>query len=309
MPYADWALDAARLAVSGTGLSVYETSNWRNRGHGAFRTIAIVTGHHTATPESAPGNYPSWDVVANGRPDLSGPLANFGLGRDGSPYVIARGVAYHAGSSAFRGYVDINDEAVGIEAEDSGDGIWRPEQLVMYPRLVAACLFYMGRDATWYCSHRTCALPYGRKTDPKGIADDWMINQVSIVLAEGFDTMPTAAEIADEVWRRTQPHPHKETTPGSGIGVPIVPKDALFLGNDASQSAAGAIAGPVDDKLDALAQEVASLRAGQETGAGALADLTAKVDALLVQMGGVRLVPQVTGESVLTYQTVPLEQR
>lgn len=168
--YVPWLADAARA----TGYPVVEISGWRSRGHGPMRVVEGVIGHHTATPNTASGDYPSLNVVTNGRAGLPGPLANYGLGRNGTIYVIAAGLAYHAGASTWAGYVDLNDEFLGIEAESAGDGRWTADQIDCYPRLVASVLRYIRRHADRYVSHRGCAVPSGRKPDPTGISDDWM---------------------------------------------------------------------------------------------------------------------------------------
>lgn len=180
-----WLVDAARTAAAGTGKNVYVQPGWESRGHGGLRVVEVVVGHHTATPESSPGDYPSLNVVTYGRSDLPGPLAQLGLGRGGHIYVIAAGLAYHAGASAYAGFYDLNDESIGIEAEDSGDGVWTDAQLFMYPRLVGALLYYMRRGADRYASHRTVATPAGRKPDPTGISDEWMRSNTAIPPAEG----------------------------------------------------------------------------------------------------------------------------
>lgn len=177
--YVPWLADAARWA----GLRVVLVPGHERRGHGGLRAVEVVTGHHTATSDAAAGDYPSLNVVTNGRAGLAGPLCNLGLGRDGTVYVVAAGCAWHAGASRFAGFTDLNDESIGIEAEDNGDGRWTAVQLDAYPRLVAGLLHYMRRGVDRYCSHRTCAVPAGRKPDPAGIADDWMRAQAARVLA------------------------------------------------------------------------------------------------------------------------------
>lgn len=159
--FVPWLADAARL----TGYPVVELAGWQARGHGGFRAVEVVVAHHTA---GAPlGDYPSLGVVRDGRAGLDGPLANYGLGRSGTVYVVAAGVAWHAGASAWAGFYDLNDEAIGIEAESVGTrDDWTWEQRDAYPRLVAATLHYMGRGAERACGHRECALPAGRKIDP-----------------------------------------------------------------------------------------------------------------------------------------------
>lgn len=196
--YIPWLVDAARTATAGTGKSVYVQPGWETRGHGGLRLVEVVVGHHTATPESSPGDYPSLNVVTYGRSDLPGPLANLGLGRGGHVYVIAAGLAYHAGASAYAGFVDLNDESIGIEAEDSGDGVWTQDQLFMYPRLVGALLQYMRRGVDRYASHRTVATPAGRKVDPAGIDDAWMRDRAA-AFQRGED-MPLTNEDANKIW-------------------------------------------------------------------------------------------------------------
>ena len=131
-------------------------------------------GHHTATSDSAKGDYPSLNVVRDGRTGLAGPLANFGLGRNGTIYVIAAGCAWHAGVTRFAGFTDLNDEFLGIEAESAGTGGWTNAQRDCYPKLVGSCLRYMKRGTSRYVSHRTSAYPPGRKPDPTGLTDAWM---------------------------------------------------------------------------------------------------------------------------------------
>ncbi|MFD5089307.1 N-acetylmuramoyl-L-alanine amidase [Amycolatopsis thailandensis] len=185
--YIPWLADAARS----TGYPVVEIPGWRSRGHGGMRLVEGVVGHHTGTPRSAPGDYPSLNVVTNGRSNLLGPLCNLGLGKTGTIYVVAAGLAYHAGASRFvdsQGrvvFVDLNDEFVGIEAESDGSGTWSDAQLDCYPKLTGALLKYMTRGVERYVSHRTCAIPAGRKPDPTGISDGWMRQHAALAMAGG----------------------------------------------------------------------------------------------------------------------------
>src|SRR6476661_10321065 len=157
--YAGWLVDAARS----TEYPVIEVAGWGNRGHGPMRLIEGVVGHHTATAAKFEGDYPSLAVVRDGRSGLAGPLCNLGLGRSGTIYVVAAGTAWHAGVSAYAGFMDLNDEFLSIEGESDGSGSWTAAQLECYPRLVAELLRYMHRPMSRYVSHRSCALPQGRK--------------------------------------------------------------------------------------------------------------------------------------------------
>lgn len=198
--YVPWLVDACRLAAKGTDWTVVVWPGHASRGQGPMRLVEGVVGHHTGTPEKAPGDYPSANVVRLGRAGLVGMLSQLGLGRRKEIHVFGGGLAYHAGASAYAGYVDLNDEFIGIEAEDSGDGNWTAEALFMYPRLVGACLYYMRRGVDRYASHRTVARPPGRKPDPAGISDAWMRERAARFMANphgATTTTPTRPEEDD----------------------------------------------------------------------------------------------------------------
>lgn len=182
--YVPWLADAARL----TGYPVAELSGWKSRGHGGMTSVEGVVCHHTAGPKT--GEYPSLQVVRDGRAGLPGPLANLGIGRSGTIYVVAAGLAYHAGVSSWAGYSDLNYRFLGIEAESTGlgTGDWTPEQLDCYPRLVAALLYYMRRNASRACAHRECAP--GRKIDPTGIDMPAFRARVGQMLADPLHLIP-----------------------------------------------------------------------------------------------------------------------
>lgn len=210
--FVPWLADAARL----TGYPVVELSGWKARGHGGMTSVEGVVLHHTAGPKT--GEYPSLAVVRDGRAGLAGPLANFGLGRSGTVYVNAAGLAYHAGVSEWAGMGDLNGRFLGIEAEDDGDGIWTGEQIDCYPRLVAACLYYMRRDASRACAHRECAPT--RKIDPTGFDMPALRSRVADMLADPLRRIPhppTPAPTApappitedDEMFIRYRPDPNK----------------------------------------------------------------------------------------------------
>lgn len=136
------------------GLRVELVPGWESRGSAAFAPACVVD-HWTAGPRGATGR-PSLNVVVNGRAGLAGPLCNVYLARDGVCVVVAAGRANHAGAGGFRGLVG-NSAAYGIEAECGGDGDWTPAMLDAYPRLNAALLSGLGRDASWVAGHNDWA--------------------------------------------------------------------------------------------------------------------------------------------------------
>lgn len=152
--------------LEGAGLKVAEVPGWIDRGVGDIGPIRGVICHHTAG--SATGNMPSLGVITNGRPGLQGPLAQLGLGRDGTFFVVAAGRAQHAGVGKWANLATGNSNFIGIEAENTGkaDDPWPEVQLEAYRRGVAAILRKIGADQTMCCGHKEYALPQGRKPDP-----------------------------------------------------------------------------------------------------------------------------------------------
>lgn len=139
-------LDTLPAFLRSKGLKVVETPNWITRGYDGqdLTDVRGVLWHHTATASvrfSLTGA-PTLDMCINGRSDLAGPLCNMVFGRDATVYMVATGVANHAGAGSAPGIpTDMgNHYLVGIEMESSGTAPWdwTPAQLQMAPRLGAA---------------------------------------------------------------------------------------------------------------------------------------------------------------------------
>ncbi len=153
--------------LKGAGLKVALVDGWENRGRGDVGDILGVICHHTVGSKN--GNMPSLNLLINGRPDLAGPLAQLGLGRDGTYYIIAAGRCNHAGRGAWQGVITGNTNFIGIEAENTGrpnDLPWPDVQMDAYRRGVAAILKHIGRGDEFCAGHKEYALPKGRKPDP-----------------------------------------------------------------------------------------------------------------------------------------------
>jgi len=153
--------------LAASGLKVAVVDGWENRGRGDVGPSFGVICHHTAGPRR--GNMPSLDTLINGRPDLPGPLAQLGLGRDGTFYVIAAGRCNHAGSGNWQGLTHGNSNFIGIEAENTGlpnELPWAFVQIDAYQRGVAAILTHIGQGVEFCAGHGEYALPRGRKSDP-----------------------------------------------------------------------------------------------------------------------------------------------
>lgn len=183
------------------GLLVEEIPGWQGRGHGGFPgKPLVIVDHHSGTPDRVPGDLPTKNVLINGRSDLPGPLCQFGLGRSGTVYLVADGVAWHAGKGSWDG-VDVgNAHSIGIEAESAGGGHWTPAQLHAYPLLNAALCDFLNIPARRVCAHRESALPHGRKDDPVGIDMDVMRAKVTQLLKSGpHSQSQTIAPEGDEL--------------------------------------------------------------------------------------------------------------
>lgn len=184
------AEDTARIAsvldrCRGYGVNVVEVAGARTRGHGQMGPINGIVCHHTAG--AASGDYPSLAVVRDGRPGLRGPLSQFGIGRDGTIYWIASGVAYHAGV-AQTGYT--NTRSWGIEAENTGRGeAWGAQQMHAYRVLCRELAREWDLPFDNIRGHKEVALPLGRKTDPAGI--DMGQFRTSVAALDGHNHAPS----------------------------------------------------------------------------------------------------------------------
>lgn len=153
------------------GLKVSLVPGWENRGLGDVGNIVGVICHHTGVRNPGKLNMPTLNSLKNGRkaePGLAalpGPLAQLGLGRDGTYFVIAAGRAAHAGKGSFKG-ASGNLRFIGIEAENGGSASdpWPEIQVEAYQRGVAAILKHLRKDASFCCGHKEYAP--GRKDDP-----------------------------------------------------------------------------------------------------------------------------------------------
>jgi N-acetyl-anhydromuramyl-L-alanine amidase AmpD len=162
MAYAlTWLADVLRAA----NLKVAETPGWTDVGRADMGVVRGIVCHHTAT--AGGGNMPSLTTLIKGRsnPALIGPLAQLGLARDGTYYVIAAGVANHAGKGAWQG-VTGNSHLIGIEAENSGlpTDPWPDVQMDAYKRGAAALLDHLTLPTLMCCGHKEFAPK--RKVDP-----------------------------------------------------------------------------------------------------------------------------------------------
>ena len=148
------------------GLTVVEVQGWQTRGRPWPSTPKSIVAHHTAGASAARNgkDYPSLGVVRDGRRDLPGPLAQIGLGRNGTVYVIASGRANHAGRTNDQRFG--NAKSIGIEAENSGNEPWPLAQYAAYALLCKALCVAYGIPVDLVRGHKEICWPRGRKPDP-----------------------------------------------------------------------------------------------------------------------------------------------
>jgi hypothetical protein len=158
--------------LTNAGLKVAEVPGWKDRGAGNadIGQVLGVLCHHTGVRSTK--NMPTLNALINGRPaeknlkGIPGPLAQLGLARDGTFFLIAAGRANHAGTGMWQGITSGNTHFIGIEAENSGDADdeWPPVQIDAYQRGVAAILSHIRQPAIFCAGHKEYAPD--RKDDP-----------------------------------------------------------------------------------------------------------------------------------------------
>src|SRR5687767_11099928 len=84
------------------GQVVSAPSKWRGQ-RGEMGTVVGATRHHTGTSEDfrAAEDYPTYEVVKNGRAGLDNSLSAYGLGRWYAIYVFSEFLSWHAGAWSY----------------------------------------------------------------------------------------------------------------------------------------------------------------------------------------------------------------
>jgi N-acetyl-anhydromuramyl-L-alanine amidase AmpD len=121
-----WTGDPAWIAdvLRAEGVKLVEYPGWQNRGHGDFKDIRGVMVHHTGSDDASAAS------IANGRPDLPGPVSQLHISRDGTVTVVAVGVAWHAGVGQYPWLPTnmANWHMIGIECANSGTSPTAPHR-------------------------------------------------------------------------------------------------------------------------------------------------------------------------------------
>lgn len=159
--------DLAQVLRS-AGLQVIETEGWKTRGVRGLglQSVEGVTVHHTASGRGT-GSTLGLNTIINGRPGLSGPLAQLYVNRAGVFYVVAAGYCNHAGASQER--LQANSYRIGIEALAAGDGWsqdWPPVQIAAMMLACSALAKHYRFPVSEVLGHKETCHPRGRKIDP-----------------------------------------------------------------------------------------------------------------------------------------------
>ena len=146
------------------GLEVIEQPGWQTRGHGDMDNVLGVICHHTAEAISA-SVVPNLKTLTDGRPGLAGPLCNLGLDQDGKFYMVAAGLAWHAGVGRWKGITGGNRHFIGVEAKNNGIGEhWPDIQKIAYAKGSAAMALHCHFKSNMVIGHKEWAPK--RKIDP-----------------------------------------------------------------------------------------------------------------------------------------------
>ena len=189
---APWVIPVIRSIaadLSDQGILVVFEAGWETRGRTSYFDPGGLVIHHTAD-QSHSTDYGILWLVRDGRSDLPGPLAQFGLGRRGTVYVIAAGTANHAGGGGWNG-LSGNHSVWGIEAANDGIGEpWSPVQIENYLALSTAIARHSEFSADMIACHREWS--DAGKIDPTGIDCPWFRGQVAGRLAGSTTPDPWA---------------------------------------------------------------------------------------------------------------------
>jgi hypothetical protein len=187
--------------LRGVGLTVHEVGGWRTRGSDTYGPVRGITCHHTAGSRNS-SDEGEINVLVNGRPGLSGPIAQLYLSRTGDWWVVASGHCNHnkvgwGGPNEGFG----NDSLLGIEAQHSGgDEPWTSKQYQSYVRGVAALVRHKADGYNVAVSRVAGHKEHqpGDKSDPTFNMSTFRSN-VAALIAAGMEDDVTQEELEEAV--------------------------------------------------------------------------------------------------------------
>ncbi|MGH3677521.1 MAG: peptidoglycan recognition protein family protein [Mycobacterium sp.] len=185
-----WIADVLRAE----GVTLVEYPGWRSRGHGDFKDIRGVMVHHTGSDTASAAS------IANGRPDLPGPLSQLHIARDGTVTLVALGVAWHAGVGMYPWLPTNmgNWHMIGIECANSGTSRMAPHRTnwpdAQYFALVHCCAAInrrLAQNSTRTIGHKEYAGRAQGKWDPGGIDMDVLRADIQARIGDVPSLAPT----------------------------------------------------------------------------------------------------------------------
>lgn len=191
-----WTGDPVWLAdvLRAEGVDLVEYPGWRTRRHGDFKDIRGVMAHHTGSNTATAAS------IANGRPDLAGPLSQLHIARNGTVTVVAVGVAWHAGVGMYP-WVPTNMgnwHLVGIECANTGTSLiaphrknWPDAQYAALVRCCAAINRRLAQNASRTIGHKEYAGRSQGKWDPGAIDMDVLRRDVQARIGTIANPAPT----------------------------------------------------------------------------------------------------------------------
>jgi len=158
-------------------------AGWQNRGHGDFKDIRGVMVHHTGNSRETAQS------IANGRPDLAGPLSNIHIAPDGTVTIVAVGVCWHAGAGSLSWLPtnNANWHMIGIEcawptirADGSYDANerWPDAQIISMRDVCAALAKKLDVPVSRVIGHKEWAGAAQGKWDPGNLDMNWFRAEV-----------------------------------------------------------------------------------------------------------------------------------
>jgi N-acetyl-anhydromuramyl-L-alanine amidase AmpD len=185
-----WIADVLRA----DGVKLVEYPGWQNRGHGDFKDIRGVMVHHTGSDNATAAS------IANGRPDLAGPLSQLHIARDGTVTLVAVGVAWHAGVGMYPWLPTNmgNWHLIGIECANSGTSPTAPHRThwpdAQYFALVNCCAALnrrLSQTSARTIGHKEYAGRAQGKWDPGAIDMDILRADIQARIGTEPGTAPT----------------------------------------------------------------------------------------------------------------------
>ncbi|OLP01026.1 N-acetylmuramoyl-L-alanine amidase [Mycolicibacterium porcinum] len=191
-----WTGDPVWLAdvLRAEGVDLVEYPGWRTRGHGDFKDIRGVMAHHTGSDTATAAS------IANGRPDLPGPLSQLHIARDGTVTVVALGVAWHAGVGQYPWLPTNmgNWHMIGIECANSGTSPtaphrknWPDAQYFALVRCCAAINRRLAQTSERTIGHKEYAGRAQGKWDPGAIDMDILRADIQAQIGDVANPAPT----------------------------------------------------------------------------------------------------------------------